>query len=90
MSNPSPRRRRGAKPVEPLGSLSAPVPTAPGTRECIECGARELTRVDMVLADESAVVFVSCQRCETTAWIDASGAVLDPEDVLPRMRRQGG
>lgn len=89
MVEPTPRRRRGARPAEPLGSLSAPAPVAPGTRECVGCGAAELTRVDMTLADGTAVVFVSCHRCETTSWVDAAGTVLDPDEVLPRMRRPG-
>lgn len=87
MAGPTPRRRRGARPAEPLGSLSSPAPLSPGTRECVGCGAEELTRVDMTLADGTGVVFVSCHRCETTSWIGATGEVLDPDDVLPRMRR---
>lgn len=90
MTGPTPRRRRGARPTEPLGSLSSPVPVAPGTRSCSGCGAEELTRVDMTLADGTDVVFVSCYRCETTSWVGASGQTLDPDDVLPRMRRQNG
>lgn len=87
MAGPTPRRRRGARPAEPLGSLSSPAPLSPGTRECVGCGAEELTRVDMTLADGTGVVFVSCHRCETTSWIGATGEALDPDDVLPRMRR---
>lgn len=87
MAGPTPRRRRGARPAEPLGSLSSPAPLSPGTRECVGCGAESLTRVDMTLADGTSVVFVSCHRCETTSWIGATGEVLDPDDVLPRMRR---
>jgi len=90
VADATPRRRRGARPPEALGSLSAPVPPRPGTRECVGCGARELTRVDMTLADGTEVVFVSCHRCETTSWVGATGEVLDPDDVLPRMRRPGG
>ncbi|QIK82853.1 hypothetical protein [Sanguibacter sp. HDW7] len=89
MAEPTPRKRRGARPTEPLGSLSAPVPSLPGTRECAGCGGRELTRVDMTLADGTDVVFVSCHGCEETSWVDAAGTVLDADDVLPRMRRPG-
>ena len=90
MASTAPRRRRGDRPTEALGSLSSPVAPRPGTRECVGCGARELTRVDMTLADGTDVVFVSCHRCEVTSWVDASGQVLDADDVLPRMRRRGG
>lgn len=85
----APRRGRARAPEEPapLGSLSrAGSAVVAGTEACATCGATSLTRLSMVLGDGTAVVFVSCHRCERKAWYpaDGDGTPLSREDVLAR------
>lgn len=38
-------------------------------RTCGSCGAEDVTRLPMVLADGTAVTFISCNACETREWL---------------------
>ena len=51
------------RPPEP----PAPPVTVPAA--CGSCGSPSLTRLPMVLADGTDVVFVSCHACEAKAWL---------------------
>ena len=68
----------------PLGSVAQPAgPPARGTEACLSCGATDLVRIRMGVAGGRNVVFVSCPRCEHTAWFDedGDGTPLSSEDV---------
>ncbi|MFS0702305.1 hypothetical protein AB6N24_20215 [Cellulomonas sp. 179-A 4D5 NHS] len=85
----TPRRGRGRASEEPapLGSLSRGEPSVPrGTETCASCGSESLTRLSMVLGDGTAVVFVSCHRCEHKGWYptDGDGTPLTRDEVLAR------
>ncbi len=51
------------------GVARPPVPEDRLPTECPECGAGDLTRVPIVLADGTDVVFVACGGCEIRAWL---------------------
>jgi hypothetical protein len=58
-------RPRAREEATPLGSLSQGGASVPaGTEACASCASTSLTRLGMVLGDGTAVVFVSCHRCE--------------------------
>ena len=66
--------RRAASTPQPLGSVAQPAgPLARGTEACLACGAEDLVRIRMGVAGGRNVVFVSCPRCERTAWFDEDG-----------------
>lgn len=68
----------------PLGSVAQPVgPLAVGTEACLSCGAQDVVRIRMGVASGRNVVFVSCPRCEHTAWFDedGDGTPLSSEDI---------
>lgn len=68
------RRPRGNEPPASLGSFSQPSdPLVPGTEVCSNCGDPKVTRIRMRTPSGRAAVFVSCSRCETTAWIAVDG-----------------
>lgn len=80
-------RPRAREEAPPLGSLSQGGESVPaGTEACGSCGSTSLTRVSMVLGDGTAVVFVSCHRCEHKGWYptEGDGTPLSREDVLGR------
>lgn len=65
------------------------MPEGPG--RCGSCDGEDLTRVPMVLADGTGVVFVSCGTCEAREWYeDVAGAwcVVPIASVLARSARK--
>jgi len=75
---------RGSDPPAPLGSFSQPRdPLVPGTQACSRCGERKVTRIRMRTPSGRPAVFVSCSRCETTAWfaVDGDGTPLAADEV---------
>lgn len=71
---------------------SGPEDVAEAPRACSSCRGQDLTRVPMVLADSTPVVFVSCQRCESREWLaqddDGRWSSLPIESVLARSAKQ--
>jgi hypothetical protein len=73
----------------PLGSL-----TQSGSRTestCSACGSDRITELAMTLTDGTPVEFVSCHRCETKTWRDASGELateLAVHSVLDKTRKR--
>lgn len=73
----------------PLGSL-----TQHGARAgscCVSCGSDRVTELSMTLTDGTPVDFISCHRCETKTWRDASGeqaTELAVDHVLDKTRKQ--
>lgn len=51
------------------GTTRAPVPEEHLPDRCPECAGGDLTRVPIVLADGTDVVFVACGGCEVRAWL---------------------
>ena len=59
--------------------------------QCPECGGGDLTRVPIVLADGTDVVFVACGGCEIRAWLvdeDTSWRRIPIEHVLASSARR--
>ncbi len=78
-------RARAAAAPEPLGSISRPTgPLPPGTQACLRCGATDLTRIRMGLADGRPAYFVSCPACEQTNWfaLEGDGTPLGRDEVI--------
>ena len=74
---------RSSEPT-PLGSFSQPSdPLVPGTEVCSRCGDAKVTRIRMRTPNGRPAVFVSCSRCETTAWfaVDGDGTQLTADEV---------
>jgi hypothetical protein len=60
-------------------------------QSCDGCGSGSLTRLPMVLADGTDVLFVSCQECEQRRWLveqEDGWSALPIEAVLQRSTRR--
>lgn len=63
----------------------------PPPQRCASCGSGSLTRLPMVLADGTDVLFVSCQECEQRQWLveqEDGWSALPIETVLQRSTRK--
>jgi DNA-directed RNA polymerase subunit M/transcription elongation factor TFIIS len=79
---PTPRRRRaGAAPAAPLGSLTQRAHQPADA--CADCGSHSVTTLSITLTDGTPARFTSCRRCGHRAWEGAEGA-LSISDVLVR------
>lgn len=73
----------------PLGSLTQLSSRTDGA--CSACGSDRITELTMTLTDGTPVEFVSCHRCETKTWRDASGeqpTELAVDSVLDKTRKR--
>lgn len=81
------RRRRPAA-AEPAPAATGPV----GPQACSACRSQDLTRLPMVLADGTDVVFLSCRRCERREWFqpgpDGTWSPIPIDSVLARSARR--
>lgn len=67
------------------------MPPAGPAQQCSSCGSSSLTRLPMVLADGTDVLFVSCQECEQRQWLveqDDGWEALPIATVLERSTRK--
>ncbi|GGC11497.1 hypothetical protein [Cellulomonas carbonis] len=85
----TPRRRRSARPATPEPAA----PTGPvGPSVCSSCASDDLTRLSMVLADGTDVVFLSCRRCESREWVqpepDGGWSSIPIDSVIARSARR--
>jgi len=76
------RRRRQAISDEPLGSLATTGSLFLGRRTCPDCGSDALTQVPLRAPSGERVTFVSCQDCESRAWVREDGTVGTREELL--------